>query len=84
MAAFALALVLLYLLSCSRTATTGRPGAGRGHHDGEHAIALLTLFGIDRGRWPCTFEATLLFAMVGFISTRAPMRNSSCAASIIE
>ena len=33
-------------------------------------IALLTLFGMDRGT-AMYFEATLLFAMVGFISTVA-------------
>ena len=33
-------------------------------------IALLTLFGIDRGT-TVYFEASLLFAMVGFISTVA-------------
>lgn len=35
-----------------------------------NAIALLTLFGIDRGTG-IYFEAALLFAMLGFISTVA-------------
>lgn len=35
-----------------------------------NAIALLTLFGIDKGTG-IYFEAALLFAMVGFISTVA-------------
>jgi multicomponent K+:H+ antiporter subunit F len=35
-----------------------------------NAIALLTLFGIDRGAG-LYFEAALLFAMLGFISTVA-------------